>query len=345
MQRLAKALASNGATTQVLEFNKYACLRNRPILSLFPSPKLLPAIVSFHPDIVFTDIYNYDSWGSKLAAYPILAHMRGDYWTEFTYLYLTRTRYSSLFMKWATFWLKFVTERGIDFAHTILPICGWLAKQVKEHRPRKRIRVLYQPIEPRIWLREQSEERIVLKMVLKHPAVISVFDFNILPKVQGFIRFLNVTRKMPQLNFYIAGSGPYFNHVLSQNPPQNVKFLGQLPYPNGVKAFLKTGDLYVHPSGQDACPLTVMEAELMKMAVVATDVGGVPEVVGDKRFLVKDGDTEGWMSKIQYLLDHPEERERAGSVNRHYIETGFSMDKIAGELFVYMKEVLEKDGQ
>jgi glycosyltransferase involved in cell wall biosynthesis len=141
-------------------------------------------------------------------------------------------------------------------------------------------------------------------------------------------------------HFYIAGSGPYFEQFLSYQPPSNMRFLGQLTYPIQVKSFLATGDVYIHPSGQDACPLTVMEAGLMEKAIVATNVGGVPEVIGDKKFLVKDGGTESWVSKIQYLLDHPEERERSGAVNRHHIETQFSMDKITKELFTYMKDVL-----
>lgn len=325
-----------GAETQVLQFSRYANLTPRWPFTLLPSPKLLPRIVGFQPDVIFTDIYHFDSWVSRLAAYPILAHMRGDFWSEFAYLYYTRTRYKSVLTKLASMWIRFVMERGIDFAHTIMPICNWLATRVKHHRPKKRIKVLYQPIEPKIWTDDQDEE----EMTLTHPAVISTFHFHILPKVFGFLRFMEVARAMPEINFYIAGSGPYLNYVLSRNPPSNMKFLGQLPYPGGVKSFLREGDVYVHPSGQDACPLTVMEAELMQKAVIGTDVGGVPEVMADKRFLVKDGDTVDWIRKIRWLLDHDGERETVGANGRRFIEENFSMEKISRELFEYMRSVV-----
>jgi len=332
VKRLAESIKRYGAETKVLQFSRYAYMS--PRFTFLPSIRLFTEITDFRPNVVFTDIFHYDSWVSKLATYPILAHMRGDFWEEFSYLYHTRARHRSIPAKLATMWLKFVMERGIDFAHTILPICNWLATQVKHHRPRKRIRVLYQPIEPTIWTEGESNE-----MTLDHPAVISVFDFNILPKVLGFIRFLDVARAMPELNFYVAGSGPYLDHVLSLAPSRNMKFVGHLPYPDGVKAFLKAGDIYVHPSGQDACPLTVMEAELMKKAVIATDVGGVSEVMPDRRFLVKDGDTGDWITKIQNLLDHEDHREMVGIRGRRFIEENFSLSKISEDLFRYMKEV------
>ena len=331
--RLAESVRRHGATTQVVQFSRYAQLTGR--ITLMPSPKLLTRIFRFRPDVVFTDIYHWDSWVSRIAGYPILVHMRGDFWGEFAYLYYTRTKSKSLPSKLATMWIRFVMERGIDFAHTVMPICNWLAAQVRIHRPGKRIKILYQPIEPEIWKKVEGEKGIALR----HPSVISVFDFNILPKVLGFIRFLDVARALPNVNFYVAGSGHYLEHVLSRNPPGNVTFMGRLAYPKGVKALLREGDLFVHPSGQDACPLTVMEAQLMEKATIATDVGGIPEVMCDKRFLVKDGDTGDWIAKIQDLLDHPNDRETIGVRNRGFIEENFSMDKISKELLEYIRAV------
>jgi len=331
--RLAESIRKYGAETKVLRFSQYTYLT--PRFTFLPSTELFTRIIDFQADVVFTDVYHYDSWASRLAGCKILAHMRGDFWSEFAYLYHIRARRKSLPAKLVTMWVRFVIERGIDFAHTILPICNWLATTVKHHRPKKRIKVMYQPIEPEIWREEEDRD----EMKLDHPAVISVFDFNIWPKVLGLIRFLDVARVMPQVNFYVAGSGPYLGQVLSQGPPRNVKFVGRLRYPDGVRAFLKEGDIYVHPSGQDACPLTVMEAQLMKKAVVATDVGGVPEIMCDKRFLVKDGDTRNWMTKIQDLLDHPEERESIGTRCRYFVEENFSLSRISKDLFEYMKKV------
>jgi len=77
----------------------------------------------------------------------------------------------------------------------------------------------------------------------------------------------------------------------------------------------------------------------MKKAVIATNVGGVPEIVSDKRLLVKDGDTRNWIAKIQELLDHPEDLEAIGARNRSFIVENFSLGRISKDLFEYMKKV------
>ncbi len=144
---------------------------------------------------------------------------------------------------------------------------------------------------------------------------------------------------MTDLNFYIAGSGPYFDKVAAMNVPSNMNFLGHLKYPTEVKAFLDEGDICVHPSGLDACPLSVMEAQLMRKAIIATNVGGVPEVMADKNFLVEDGDTMGWIGKIRWLLDHPTECETIGANGRRFVEEKFSLERISRDLFEYLKNV------
>ena len=155
------------------------------------------------PDVVFTDVYQYDSWVAKLLGIPVFAHMRGDFWTEFSQLQQLRFDQGKLISAVKAGWLKWLMNRSIGFAHTVLPICNWLAEQVKAHVLTKRIKVLYQPIQTNVWTTKDDD----LKTELKHPAIVSVMDFRILPKVKGMIQFLDVARKMPDVNFYVAGSG------------------------------------------------------------------------------------------------------------------------------------------
>jgi len=286
-------------------------------------------MVRIDPDVLFTDIYQYDAWFAKAIDCPILAHLRGDFWTEFEALSRSRRSPAS---KFASAWLKYLMDRGVGFAHTVLPICNWLAEQVTHRRPDKRVKVLYQAIESEIW----NDDCETLE--LRHPAIISVFDFRILPKLEGLIRFFDVARAMPDFNFYVAGTGPYIRRVLAEKP-RNMTLQGHLCYPDEVKAFLRAGDVYVHPSGLDACPLTVMEAQLMEKPVVATNVGGVPEIVCDKRLLTEDGDTDGWVSKINWLLDNPAEAAEIGRSGRQFIEENFSLNRISRDLFACMEDV------
>jgi hypothetical protein len=119
------------------------------------------------PDVVFTDVYQYDSWVAKLLGIPVFAHMRGDFWTEFSQLQQLRVDQEKLISAVEAGWLKWLMNRSIGFAHTVLPICNWLAEQVKAHVLTKRIKVLYQPIQTNVWTTKDDD----LKTELKHPAI------------------------------------------------------------------------------------------------------------------------------------------------------------------------------
>jgi glycosyltransferase involved in cell wall biosynthesis len=177
------------------------------------------------------------------------------------------------------------------------------------------------------------------EMELKHPAAVSVFSFNVLPKVMGLVRFIDVVRAMPHVNFYVAGSGPHMNYVTSRDVPQNMRFVGRLSHPDGVRLFLKAADIFVHPSGLDATPSAVLEAQMMKKPVVATNTGGIPEIVCERSLLIEDGDIGAWARTIQSLLDHPEDRERLGERGRSFVQENFSIQKAASNLCNYIVEI------
>jgi len=71
-----------------------------------------------------------------------------------------------------------------------------------------------------------------------------------------------------------------------------------------VKASLTEGDIYVHPSDLDACPVSVMEGQT----------------------LVDLQDTQSWVESISYLLEHPDERREIGSHGRRFVERRFSTE-------------------
>jgi glycosyltransferase involved in cell wall biosynthesis len=80
-------------------------------------------------------------------------------------------------------------------------------------------------------------------------------------------------------------------------------------------------------------PLTLQEAQLMKKPVVATNVGGIPELMKDNEtgFLVEKGNSEKWIEKLSILIDDKQKRENMGNNGRKFVEENFNWDKIAKE--------------
>ena len=65
-------------------------------------------------------------------------------------------------------------------------------------------------------------------------------------------------------------------------------------------------------------PLTLQEAQLMRKPVVATNVGGIPELMKDNEtgFLVEKGNAEEWIEKLSLLINDKEKRENMGNAGR-----------------------------
>ena len=74
---------------------------------------------------------------------------------------------------------------------------------------------------------------------------------------------------------------------------------------------LRTADIMVVPSRwQDPCPLTIGEGMASGLPVIASRVGGVPEVIGSAGILLSSDDPAALARSISELADHPELRRR-----------------------------------
>jgi len=85
-------------------------------------------------------------------------------------------------------------------------------------------------------------------------------------------------------------------------------------------------DLLVLPSFSEGLPNVVLEACASGVAVVATAVGGTPEIVSDGKngYLVPPGNPAQLARRIQDILAHPERRADMGTVGRTIVSDRFS---------------------
>ena len=148
-------------------------------------------------------------------------------------------------------------------------------------------------------------------MKLKHPCVGLLQGANIWGKTMGLIDFEKVIQGLPKIMFYWAGDGVYSQKVLDKlKKYKNFKWLGNLQYPDSVKEFLSEIDIYALPTGMDTLGQTIIEASLMKKAIIATNVGGIPEVVQDNftGYLIDENKHEIWIEKIELMFRDKEKR-------------------------------------
>jgi glycosyltransferase involved in cell wall biosynthesis len=111
----------------------------------------------------------------------------------------------------------------------------------------------------------------------------------------------------PQLRIQllIAGAGPSESELERQirrlNLSQNVRILGYLP---DVKPLFSIADLFVLPSLSEGCPNVLLESIATRVPIVASRVGGVPELVRDAEsaLLVPPANAEALAESVGKLL-------------------------------------------
>ena len=127
--------------------------------------------------------------------------------------------------------------------------------------------------------------------------------------------------------FLVCGDGPLRGEVEEEIRARGVgerfRLLGAR---RDVPAFLKAMDLYVQASTREGLPGAILEAMAAGRPVVATDVGGVPEVVQDgvTGILVPPGRPAELAEAILSLLDSPDRAKEMGDAGRRRVESEFT---------------------
>jgi glycosyltransferase involved in cell wall biosynthesis len=117
-----------------------------------------------------------------------------------------------------------------------------------------------------------------------------------------------------------------------------VHFLG---YRDDVPALLGAADLVLHTSLADALPTTVMQALAVGVPVVATHVGGIPDIVGPDAGLLVPPEPQAVARATTRLLGNPQLRARMGEAGRSSFLEQFEATGWAGRLRALYDSVLE----
>lgn len=120
-------------------------------------------------------------------------------------------------------------------------------------------------------------------------------------------------------------------------------FLG---YQEEVAPFYAAFDAVVLPSANEGTPVSVIESLAAGRPVVATRVGGVPDVVreGVDGFLVGTGDIEALAERLSRLALDPELRARMGEAGRDRILERYAVDRLIDDIDGLYRSLLEAKG-
>ena len=158
-------------------------------------------------------------------------------------------------------------------------------------------------------------------------------DFEYLPAPLDktkFEKIPNVERNPKQIAYVGRDSFEKGTDILRKIESQingTVKFCTDLPWDETMK-ILKASQMLVVPSRTESIPQVIKEAFYLKVPVIATNVGGIPELVVHQEtgILVPPEDPEKLTIAINNLLDNEESRRNFANNAFEFINKNFSWD-------------------
>jgi glycosyltransferase involved in cell wall biosynthesis len=148
--------------------------------------------------------------------------------------------------------------------------------------------------------------------------------------------------RWPQVRLVIVGDGPIADEVARMAVPLGAAVV-HAGYRDDVMELLDASDVLLHPSRTEAFPTALLEAMAAGVPIVATAVGGVPEIVDHGRtgVLVEPPPrADRFVAALVPLLADEAARRRLGAAGRRRFETEFSAPQWAARLREHYDEVL-----
>jgi len=146
----------------------------------------------------------------------------------------------------------------------------------------------------------------------------------------------------------MVGDGPDRDHVEHRARALGIArhclFLG---YQDDVSAFFAAFDAFVLPSANEGTPVVAIEALAAQRPVVATRVGGVPDVVRDgvDGFLVEPGDVDALASALERLAGDPDLRARMGAAGRERVLPRYAVGRLVDDVDLLYRSLLQAQGR
>ena len=218
---------------------------------------------------------------------------------------------------------KPIVEFSMENSDSLTAVSEFLKKETQEKfsitRP---ITVIPNFVDPEKYKRtSRGEEKIICH----------ISNFRPLKRVADVVRIFGMIAKKVNSKLYLIGEGP------TKHPAQRlaeklglgekVCFWGNV---RDVSRILGKSDLFLLPSQQESFGLAALEAMSSEVPVVATKVGGLPEVIrhGKDGYLAEVGDLETMVEYCLKILTDEDLAEKMGKKARMRVLEKFTTDKV-----------------
>jgi len=190
---------------------------------------------------------------------------------------------------------------------------------------------------------EEEKRKLREKLFLPLQATIVIYVGRLVPEkcVDHVLKIWHDIRsKYPDAFLLIVGEGEEEQRLRKMHV-EGVQFTGQV---TDAVPYLQSADLFVLPSSTEGLSNSMLEAMSCGLPVVATSVGGAPDVIQHNvsGYLIPPDNVDSLRSGLEKLLENEGFRFTLGSNARSRIVSHFSLDSIAERLVSLYRHLLKK---
>ncbi|MEQ1656983.1 MAG: glycosyltransferase family 4 protein [Nitrospira sp.] len=284
------------------------------------SRTLASIVAEYKPDVVHSNVYIADilSWISVPCGVPLISTLHGvDAWWLNRRRLLSRLKTMSYMILARMRHVRFiaVSEDVRQQAESVAGLSG------------DRIIVIANGVDTE-WFAPQGND------ASRPFSIVQVGRFVPEKGHQTAIRALaNLKRSKPLARLVLVGAGPLRSEcealATTLGVRSEVEFVGRQ---SDVRPWLWAASVFWMPSETEGLPLACLEAMSCGLPIVASDVGGLPEIVDSTcGYIVRRGDPEELSKVTSVLMDDPAYANALGQAARRKVQRCYSLDKAADE--------------
>jgi L-malate glycosyltransferase len=240
-----------------------------------------------------------------------------------------------------------ITRFGIEESDGVTAVSEQLAGATREiFKVKNEVRVIPNFIDPKRFSPTRRSHRARCRYgEPEEPLIGHVSNFREVKRIPDVIRMFHVLQKEVPSCLVLIGEGPEVPRakalVAELGIEDRVEFLGGVKDIAGVLAQL---DLFLLPSDYESFGLAALEAMASGVPVVASRVGGLPEVVEDGKsgFLCPVGDYRCMAGRAAELLKSPDRLQAMREEARRRAVEAFPRDRVVSVYEAYYREVMSR---
>jgi len=217
--------------------------------------------------------------------------------------------------------------RGIEMADMIVTVSKDLYRYyLKKGVEKSKLELLYNGVDVKKYVPRKKPSGIRL-----------LFVGNFIPR-KGIIylirAFREIKKQVPEAELHIVGRRNEKSEYVQEARKESIEGISFVDVVNerDLIRHFQESTMLVHPAVYEAFGMTLVESMACGTPVIASEVGGIPEVIGDSGILIKPKSPEAITKAVLDLLDNRKKYESLRKKGRARVEKHFSWEAVSSRL-------------